>query len=39
MDKRGVVDRVENKGVGCIGFSRVGEGLVRGKYVKGIGED
>lgn len=36
VDKTGLLDTLENNGVGCIAFTPLAQGLLTGKYLKGI---
>ncbi|EHT2456351.1 L-glyceraldehyde 3-phosphate reductase [Escherichia fergusonii] len=39
VDKSGLLDTLENNGVGCIAFTPMAQGLLTGKYLNGIPED
>ncbi|WP_105284592.1 L-glyceraldehyde 3-phosphate reductase [Escherichia fergusonii] len=39
VDKSGLLDTLENNGVGCIAFTPLAQGLLTGKYLNGIPED
>ncbi|EHG5998002.1 TPA: L-glyceraldehyde 3-phosphate reductase [Escherichia fergusonii] len=39
VDKSGLLDTLENSGVGCIAFTPLAQGLLTGKYLNGIPED
>ena len=36
IEKDGLLDRLEEDGIGCIGFSCLAQGLLSGKYLTGI---
>lgn len=38
VDKTGLLDTLENNGVGCIAFTPLAQGLLTGKYLNGIPE-
>ncbi|EHE9875139.1 L-glyceraldehyde 3-phosphate reductase [Escherichia coli] len=39
VDKSGLLDTLENNGVGCIAFTPLAQGLLTGKYLNGIPQD
>lgn len=39
VDKSGLLDTLQNNGVGCIAFTPLAQGLLTGKYLNGIPED
>ncbi|MCC7886125.1 aldo/keto reductase, partial [Escherichia coli] len=39
MDKSGLLDTLQNNGVGCIAFTPLAQGLLTGKYLNGIPQD
>ncbi|XNM57465.1 aldo/keto reductase [Escherichia coli] len=36
VDKSGLLDTLQNNGVGCIAFTPLAQGLLTGKYLNGI---
>ncbi|WP_130081096.1 L-glyceraldehyde 3-phosphate reductase [Escherichia coli] len=39
VDKSGLLDTLQNNGVGCIAFTPLAQGLLTGKYLNGIPQD